>query len=322
MTVAPRKSDGIPPPTRTTPFLPTLPTPFSAAVAVNRCLLHVAHLTDYRYPNAARDLETEIRLVPPERRGWQSLQSHELHVAPTPYAKSSHLDRFGNRVYELKNETVKNHLTIAVELTLENWCAYDADGVTQPTPIPVREGEPTDAYREFTHRTFPDETMHLVAREVESIAAYRDSPLQFLETVGLFVHREMRFAVGSTGVQTTAIEAWKNHRGVCQDYAHISLSLLRRLGIPCRYISGFVPGEGVMHAWIEALLPLHDSDPTRYWFAYDPTYGQWTNENYVTVAAGRDYADITPTSGTYFGGSSVLTYRNTVERKEREIIPV
>ena len=319
-TVAPRQSDAIAPLIRTTPFLASLPAPFPAPVAVNRCLLRVAHLTDYRYPTGAREVHTEIRLVPPEQRGWQTLHKHDLHIAPLAYAKATRTDRFGNCVYELKNEGVKSHLTLAMELLVETWCAYDADGGALPTPIPIRNFEPSDAYREFTHRTFPDETMRMAAEEIEKTAVYNDSPLKFLETVGLFVHREMRFAVGSTGVETTAIEAWKTHRGVCQDYAHVSLTLLRRLGIPARYISGFVPGEGVMHAWIEALLPLRVGDEERFWFAYDPTYGQWTNENYVTVAVGRDYGDITPTSGTYYGGSSALRYRNSVERKEREVI--
>ena len=322
MTVASRQGGVSAPPTQTPPPLTSLPASFAAPVAVNRCLLRVAHLTDYRYPNAAREIQTEIRLVPPEQRGWQHLRHHELHIAPLAYAKESRNDRFGNCVYYLKNESVKNHLTMAVELMVETWCAYDAEGSALPTPISIRDGEPTDAYREFTHRTFPDETMQMAAREIEGTAVYRDSPLKFLETVGLFVHREMRFAVGSTGVETTAIEAWKTHRGVCQDYAHVSLTLLRRLGIPARYVSGFVPGEGVMHAWIEALLPLYAGDAARFWFAYDPTYGQWTNENYVTVAVGRDYGDITPTSGTYFGGSSALRYRNSVERKEREVLLV
>jgi transglutaminase-like putative cysteine protease len=320
LTVAPRQSDDPTSPIRTTPFLIPLPSPFPAPVAVNRCLLRVAHLTDYRYPDSAREICTEIRLVPPDQRGWQHLNKYDVRVAPLSYSRSMYHDRFGNRVYELRNESVRNHLTIAVELMVENWCAYDASGAGLPTPIAIRDGEPTDAYREFTHRTFPDETMQLAAQEVESATDYHDNPLRFLETVGLFVHHEMRFSVGTTGVETTAIEAWKYHRGVCQDYAHVTLALLRRLNIPGRYVSGFVPGEGVMHAWIEALLPLHDGDSARYWFAYDPTYGQWTNENYVTVAVGRDYGDITPTSGTYFGGTSALRYRNSVERKEREVI--
>jgi len=75
-----------------------------------------------------------------------------------------------------------------------------------------------------------------------------------------------------------------------------------------------------MHAWVEALLPVPGRTGPACWFGYDPTYNQWVGDSYIAVANGRDYGDITPTSGTYYGGPNHLTFRNRVERLSREII--
>ena len=114
----------------------------------------------------------------------------------------------------------------------------------------------------------------------------------------------MRYLSGSTGVSTSASQAWATRQGVCQDFTHIFLTLSRLSGVPARYVSGFLPGEGAMHAWVEVLLPAPsaNSDSPRYfWYALDPTHDRWVHERYVSVAVGRDYYDIMPNSGSYFG---------------------
>jgi transglutaminase-like putative cysteine protease len=86
-------------------------------------------------------------------------------------------------------------------------------------------------------------------------------------------------------------------RGVCQDFAHILLALLRSLGIPCRYVSGHLLGEGAPHAWVEVLLPSGV-------VAYDPTHHRRTRLDYLTVAVGRDFSDVTMTSGVFTGAAT------------------
>ena len=88
-------------------------------------------------------------------------------------------------------------------------------------------------------------------------------------------------------------------KGVCQDYAHILLALLRMLNIPCRYVSGQMLGEGAPHAWVEALIDTAVGEVEI--IAYDPTHRRRARMDYLTVAVGRDYADVSPTSGTYSG---------------------
>jgi len=309
---SPPDTPALPPPVPT-----RLPEPFPPPVALNRCTLRVVHLADYRYAAGARHVVTQLRLKPPPHHGWQRRLEHTLPVAPLPHATPEIVDRFGNAVQEVHHEQVNTHLTIAVEMEVETWCAYSGGGFSLPTAISAEGGEPLADYREFTPRTAPDDRLRIVANDLSSDVSLQRAPLEFFSTLCLRVHRDMRFASGSTGVETTAVQAWEKQRGVCQDYAHVALALCRLSGIPARYVSGFVPGEGVMHAWVEALLPL---DPDRaFWFAYDPTYAKWVDENYVSVAVGRDYGDITPTSGTYYGGPNVLKYRNSAEPLTREI---
>ena len=113
-----------------------------------------------------------------------------------------------------------------------------------------------------------------IAREIQSTFSYRP---------------------GATMVGTTSSEVWKTKEGVCQDFAHAMISLLRALGIPARYVSGYIISEGMMHAWVQAYIPGPG------WVDYDPTHGRVVDEEYIAVAVGRDYADCCPIEGTLLG---------------------
>ncbi len=119
-----------------------------------------------------------------------------------------------------------------------------------------------------------------------------------------WVHREMDYVPGTTGVHTSAVDAWAERQGVCQDYAHLTLVLLRSMGIPSRYVSGYLHPKpdaavdetvaGESHAWVEAW--------TGAWWGYDPTNAVAVNEQHVSVGIGRDYADVPPLKGIFSGG--------------------
>ncbi|MEE3853440.1 transglutaminase family protein [Gordonia sp. LSe1-13] len=127
-----------------------------------------------------------------------------------------------------------------------------------------------------------------------------------VEAICRFVHEEMKYVPGTTGVHTTAVDAWNERKGVCQDYAHLSLLMLRSLGIPARYVSGYLhPNsdakidetvEGQSHAWIEVW--------TGGWWGYDPTNDTRITEQHVSVGVGRDYSDVSPLKGIYTGGGA------------------
>ncbi|UPW07574.1 transglutaminase family protein [Gordonia terrae] len=132
------------------------------------------------------------------------------------------------------------------------------------------------------------------------------TPQEAVEAVCRFIHTEMEYVPGTTGVHTTAVDAWTDRKGVCQDYAHLTLLMLRGLGIPARYVSGYLHPEpdaeidktvqGQSHAWIEAW--------TGGWWGYDPTNDTPITEQHVSVGVGRDYADVSPLKGIYTGGGA------------------
>jgi transglutaminase-like putative cysteine protease len=117
---------------------------------------------------------------------------------------------------------------------------------------------------------------------------------------------------GVTNSGSTVSDVIKAGNGVCQDFAHLSLAMLRRTGVPCRYVSGYLCKESgtelETHAWVEAFVPGAG------WIAFDPTHGTLANEQYVTVAVGRSYADVPPNRGVYRGKArEVIDVRVTME---------
>jgi transglutaminase-like putative cysteine protease len=140
------------------------------------------------------------------------------------------------------------------------------------------------------------------------------------------IHDEFEYKSGSTDNSTPLSRVWKEKRGVCQDFAHIALSILRTAGLPCRYVCGYIeadppkPKSGrpsraltgaiATHAWVETLLPGLE------WVGFDPTNRQWIDERYVAVSYGRDFRDATPLRGT-FKGSGGQTMKVKVFMKRR-----
>jgi transglutaminase-like putative cysteine protease len=120
-----------------------------------------------------------------------------------------------------------------------------------------------------------------------------------------YVHEAISYEYGVTSVATTAAEALAGGRGVCQDSAHVMIALCRAAGLPARYVSGHLLGDGGTHAWVEVIVA--DAAGARA-VALDPCNGCRVGLDYLTIATGRDYTDVAPTSGTYMGTArSTLT---------------
>ncbi len=307
------------------PPTPLLAAPFpQEAVAVNIALLRATHYANYVYQRGAREVTTCLRLVSPPERGYQRLITEELRAAPTPHSIPRFVDEWGNAVIEIHQERVIAHQTLVVASLMETVCAYGSDGLPVPTPVPTdaHAARPVADYLPFTRLTTPDERLDCDGREVGAETADL-APLPRLKAFADFVHRRMHFQSGTTGVGTGAAEAWETKRGVCQDYTHIMIALCRLNDIPARYVSGCVPGEGVMHAWVEACLPHPEVPDLICWWPVDATYNKWVSERYISVAAGRDYRDIAPTYGSYFGGANTLKHRSQIvlEQKTLHLLP-
>jgi transglutaminase-like putative cysteine protease len=142
----------------------------------------------------------------------------------------------------------------------------------------------------------PDPALEAAAA---SLAARESDPWRLAEAINNWVYETMQYKSGVTTVATTAAEALKLRQGLCQDYSHIMLAICRLAGIPARYVSGHLLGEGGSHAWVEALLPSPAQAGKLEAVAFDPTNHCRAGLRHITVAVGRDYYDVSPTSG-YF----------------------
>jgi transglutaminase-like putative cysteine protease len=253
---------------------------------------------NYEYPGPIRNLKQRLVVVPADRYGAQRLHNHALAVNPLPIATREALDRFGNRVLELEVQQVDSAVSFEVVMIMES----DVQVLHSPPVSPAS----INYFLQPTRLTMPDDAVHAVSRMLQRDAPTPDSLAQRIND---WVYGAMRYKTGVTTVETTAAEALSLGEGLCQDYAHLMLSICRTSGLPARYVSGHLLGEGGSHAWVEVLLPTGDGVNIH---AFDPTNNRRPHLGYITVAVGRDYRDVSPTSGSFtapYGGQLTCSKR-------------
>jgi transglutaminase-like putative cysteine protease len=240
----------------------------------------------YAYPGPVRDLHQCLIVVPADVHGGQRLVEHRLEVSAPGARTRSETDDFGNRRYLLEVPVVDAAVSFEVWIEVERL-------VSQSTAPCSRDQ--LRSYLAVSPLTEPDAALCAAAASVQAGGAYG---LDLAEAIMDWVYGSLAYTPGVTGVRTTAAEALALHQGVCQDYAHIMLSLCHLCGLPARYVSGHLLGEGGTHAWVEVLVPDASADGAIA-VAFDPTHNRRPGPTYITVAVGRDYRDVAPTSGTF-----------------------
>jgi transglutaminase-like putative cysteine protease len=245
----------------------------------------------YSYPEPVWDLKQRLVMIPPDEHFGQRLLEHRLEVRGTSgdCRLEWSADRFGNRVARVLAERVPQAVGFEAQYQVER----RPPGRCGAAPLADLE-----LYREQTPLTAPDRHIEAAA---QAIAAESPDPRRLAERAHDWAAAAIQYQLGVTGVQTPAAMALHLGRGVCQDYAHLMLSVVRQLGLPARYVSGHLLGEGAPHAWVEVLLADQAATDGGAVVAYDPTHHRQVSLSYITVAVGRDFADVTPTSG-YFSG--------------------
>jgi transglutaminase-like putative cysteine protease len=239
----------------------------------------------YHYPGAIRELRQRLVAIPTDRYGDQRLCTFDLRVsAPSATTEMGH-DSFGNRVFTVYVPEADGEITFEMQVVVER----DLENSSRPRLSPA-EAAP---FLAPTRLTTPDARLSETARK---LAAKHRDPERLAEAISTWVYGAMHYGAGATTVQTTAAEALAIGKGLCQDYAHIMLAICHAAKIPARYVSGHMLGEGGSHAWVETLLA--DEGGYRA-VAFDPTNHRRTTPAYITVATGRDYSDVSPTSGVY-----------------------
>ena len=249
----------------------------------------------YAYPGAIRSLRHRLVVVPAARYGDQQLCDHRVRVSPDAVIARSTLDDFGNRILEFEASEIRR------EVTFEALTEVERVGGGNP---PLMESVDTELYLEPTLLTQPDEK---IGETAKILRAETENERDLASAINRWVHGAMRYGFGATGVSTTAAQALRAGEGLCQDYAHIMLALCRAADLRARYVSGHMLAEGGTHAWVEVLLEDKEGFHA---LAFDPTNNRRPGLSYVTVAVGRDYRDVAPTSGSYqapFSGELTAT---------------
>ena len=276
----------------------------------------VIHETRYDYESPVSLSRQQLHLTPRDCP-WQTCLAHDIIIEPEPTLVHTRLDPFGNPVRQFAIESPHGSLLVRAESLIE---------VRPHLPaLPFAGSPPWESVRDaLTYGARPvrleasaflfESPSVRVKRDFATYAAPcfpPDRPL--LEGVDALMRRifdEFRFDAKATTVATPVLQVLAEKRGVCQDFAHLMLSCLRSLGLPARYVSGYLltnppPGQPRMigadasHAWVSVFCP---DSRDGFWVDFDPTNNLLPDTRHITLAWGRDFGDVSPLRGVILGG--------------------
>lgn len=262
--------------------------------------LEIRHTTGYRYATDVTASHNEVRLSP-ARTDRQWVLEHRVDVHPAARLARFE-DYWGTVVHAFDLRRPHRELTVVATSHVET-AAAPPPATESVSWAALEDGELLDEWSELLMPTPYTEADGAIAALAEQVRRAPDPSAAVVDAEGL-VRDRLDYVRGATDVGTSAAEALDAGAGVCQDFVHLTLAVLRSAGVPCRYASGYlspdaeaVIGEtvaGESHAWLEAW--------TGGWTAVDPTNGNPVGPEHVLVARGRDYADVPPLRGVYHGG--------------------
>jgi transglutaminase-like putative cysteine protease len=242
----------------------------------------------YEYDAPVSALRHRLVVVPPRQHGDVHRRSHHLSISGADLRRRAATDGRGNTVVLVQADEVEQSVEFHVCAVVERVRGFGL-------PVLRASALSSSHWLGPTRLTAPDDALRAMASDAAHGVV---RPLDVAERLSAATHDAMTYQPGATTVRTTAAEALAGGRGVCQDYAHIMLAMCHVVGLPARYVSGHLLGQGGTHAWVEVIVPAGDGAVA---VPFDPCNGRTADNRYVTVATGRDYADVAPTSGTYQG---------------------
>lgn len=272
----------------------------------------VRHRTTYHYAQPVSH-STHLAHLAPEDGGRQKILSHDLRIDPAPAARQTRCDYFGNRTEWFAVDTAHRCLDILAESKVrvdpppprnpEQSLAWDDLRRELRRP---GDGESLDAVQYMFDSPLTLFTADLAPYARESFPAGRPILAGGLALMGR-IHRDFRYDTGVTDATTPVDRVFELRAGVCQDLAHVAIAALRSLGLPARYVSGYLlteppPGQDRLlgadasHAWFSIFAPPFG------WVDLDPTNNVTVGDGHVVLAHGRDYGDVAPLAGIILGG--------------------
>ncbi|MFZ4686675.1 MAG: transglutaminase family protein [Hyphomonadaceae bacterium] len=271
-------------------------------------LYDVGLLIHYKYTTPAAGGRHVLYMTPANLDGQRAITSL-LDITPAPDERSARTDFYGNTVVEVAFHTPHSEVAFRLRARVERNAppaGEDRSGSRVQLAAALRdvrslEGDSPHHFLANSSRVRAQKMFRDYA--LAQIDAESMTTLEFVETIGGAINRDMAFEPGSTQVDTPPEEAFVRRRGVCQDFTHIMIACLRSIGVPAAYVSGFlrtIPPKGqprlegadAMHAWVRAWC-----GPKMGWVDYDPTNGVRVGDQHIVVACGRDYGDVAPVRG-------------------------
>ncbi len=272
---------------------------------------HLTHITEFHYDGPVSESYNEVRMRPlhDER---QSCLSFRLVSSPASRS-TTYRDAFGNWVHQFNILPEHRHLTVEAEsVVLAHDSPFPPDTSISLTDLNAQREELRERYFDFVAPT--DYVPHQLPEvgELMKLAeeSSKSSAMTFAQGASDLIHHRFNYVKGATHVRSSIKDVLQTGAGVCQDFAHLLLGVLRRRGLPARYVSGYIVpkssaeggssqeeviGGQASHAWVEAWLPGNG------WFGLDPTLGAPVGLRHVRIAYGRDYGDVPPVRGVYKG---------------------
>jgi transglutaminase-like putative cysteine protease len=271
----------------------------------------IRHLTKFVYSKAVSESVMEVRMHPRSDSNQRCL-TFSLSVSPRCRV-FSYRDHLGNNVHHFDIPGQHGQLVIVAESLVEHQPLADipsflAPDAWQELDAMVAEG---DYWEMLLPSEFACPTPALERLAAELNVRRRDDPMMLLRELNDSLYDYFSYSQRTTRVDSPIDEALASRQGVCQDFAHIMITLVRQLGIPCRYVSGYLyhrkedhdrSTSDATHAWVEALLPHLG------WVGFDPTNALVAGNRHIRTALGRDYADVPPTKGIFLGRTASDLY--------------
>ena len=263
----------------------------------------IHHITRYLYDGPVRDSANQIMLYPVKDE-FQEIVQHNLTISGNP-SVASFVDYFGNETGTFTQPHPHRELVIDSRIVV----------ITKPRSSPVSGMSPEEQWNQIERlrsqfqfidflKLEPFSAINELKEEIRRERNQVKAPLEMAVDFTAYINSNFKYQKGITTVESTPDEIWQLKSGVCQDFAHILLFMLRLSNVPARYVSGYIcpnkngmRGEGATHAWAEAYIPGQG------WVGLDPTNNCVVGESHVRLAVGKNFSDCSPVKGTYRGTS-------------------
>jgi transglutaminase-like putative cysteine protease len=273
---------------------------------------NVSHRSRYEYRDAVTLCHNLLHLHPRETLG-QAVSSHQLKVEPAPTSLDEYQDAFGNHAVYFVIHARHQELDVLAQSVVEVNVLLQPEPSATPPWNTVRESvchaadsQSLDACPYLFDSAYVHTSSDLRAFAEPSFAPGRPV-LEAALDLTRRIHQDFSYAPGSTNVATPLMDVLRTRKGVCQDFAHLEIGCLRAMGLPARYVSGYLvtkppPGKPKLrgaddsHAWLALFCPGHG------WLDLDPTNNMIPRNEHITLAWGRDYGDVAPIKGLLLGG--------------------